>query len=115
MSTETIKLKPKADVIAQFRYNAKVQAMGVFEANGMVSPHGHDATNREKRLPLIASDHPVPPFTQLNPEQGFSHVRSDVRRQHYKAAWELASHPATSARAGLRQRLHTGNRRPEAH
>jgi hypothetical protein len=69
MSTETIKLKPKADVIAQFRYNAKVQAMGVFEANGMVSPHGHDATNREKRLPLIASDHPVPPFTQLNPEQ----------------------------------------------
>jgi hypothetical protein len=71
MSTETIKLKPKADVIAQFRYNAKVQAMGVFEANGMVSPHGHDATNREKRLPLIASDHPVPPVHPTQSGTGF--------------------------------------------
>jgi len=63
MSTETSKLKPKADVIAQFRYSAEVQAIGVVEANGMVSLHGHDATHREKRLPLIASDQ------DLNPER----------------------------------------------
>ena len=56
MSTETSKLKPKADAIAQFRYGAEAQAIGVVEANGMVSLHGHDATHREKRLPLIASD-----------------------------------------------------------
>jgi hypothetical protein len=62
MSTETSKLKPKADVIAQFRYGAEGQAIGVVEANGMVSLHGHDATHREKRLPLIASDQ------DLNPE-----------------------------------------------
>jgi hypothetical protein len=63
MSTETSKLKPKADVIAQFRYSAEVQAIGAVEANGMVSVHGHDATQRGKRLPLIASDQ------DLNPER----------------------------------------------
>jgi hypothetical protein len=63
MNTETSKLKPKADAIAQFRYGAEAQAIGVVEANGMVSLHGHDATHREKRLPLIASDQ------DLNPER----------------------------------------------
>jgi hypothetical protein len=56
MSTETSKLRPEAAVIAQFRYSAEVQPIGVVEANGMVSLHGHDPTHREKRLPLIASD-----------------------------------------------------------
>jgi hypothetical protein len=63
MSTATSKLKPKDDVIALFRYSAEVQAIGVVEANGMVSLHGHDATHRGKRLPLVASDQ------DLNPER----------------------------------------------
>jgi hypothetical protein len=61
MSTETSKLKPKADVIAQFRYSAEEQAIGVVKANGMVSLHGHDAIHRENRLPLVASDQDLNP------------------------------------------------------
>jgi hypothetical protein len=63
MSTEISKLRPKAAVIAQFRYSAEVQAIGVVEANRMVSLHGHDATHREEPLPLTASDQ------DLNPER----------------------------------------------
>ena len=63
MSTETSKLRSKGDVIAQLRFNAEVEAIGVVEANRMVSVHGHNATHREERLPLTASDQ------DLNPER----------------------------------------------
>jgi hypothetical protein len=57
----TSELGLKADAIAQFIYSAEVQAIGIVEANGMVSLHGLDATHREERLPLIASDQDFAP------------------------------------------------------
>jgi hypothetical protein len=50
-----------------------------------------------------------------SPDPKFRRVRSDDLNQRYRAAGELASHPATSARAGLRQRLHTGSPRTAVH
>jgi hypothetical protein len=45
----------------------------------------------------------------------FRRVRSDDGSQRRKAAWELVSRPATSERAGLRQKLHMGSRQPAVH